>query len=143
MIPILGKKCLLDTNVLVAYFNSGSLYHARACKLLEKVSKGEILGYISSQNILELASVLKSTYHVPNPSIAANVSILSHELTVVYPNLGTIEMFVSFLKEKDLHAMDLFLLATAKANGMDYFVTEDRHFKLVTEIKVYNPFLTA
>lgn len=140
MIPTSGTKCLLDTNILVAYFNAGSTKHSQARGFLEKVSKGDILGFISSQNILELSSVLRNTYHVSSTLIADNIRDLSHELSVVYPNTKTIEIFTSYLREKNMHAMDLFLLATAKAHDLDYLVTEDKHFKLVTEIKIYNPF---
>lgn len=143
MIPTSGTKCLLDTNILIAYFNAGSPKHSRAREFLERISGGDVLGFISSQNILELSSVLANTYHVPSLSIANNISDLARELSVIYPNPKTIEIFTTYLRSKNMHAMDLFLLATAKAHELDYFVTEDKHFKSVTEIKVYNPFLTG
>ena len=141
MIPTSGAKCLLDTNVLVAYLNADSPQHTLASLLLKRISDGDLKGYISSQNVLELSSVLQNTYHVSGESISKDINKIVSELTVIYPDPETINIFSGFVKSKKMHVMDLFLLATTKAHKIDYLVSEDKHFKDIKEIRVYNPFI--
>lgn len=142
MIPTSGARCLLDTNILVAYLNVGSPKHSLVQMLFKRIADGELTAYISSQNVLELSSVLQNTYHVDGVSISKDIESLVSELTVIYPDIETINIFSNYLKTKKLHVMDLFLIATSKAHKVDFLISEDKHLKGTTEIKVYNPFLT-
>ncbi|MCL4390112.1 type II toxin-antitoxin system VapC family toxin [Patescibacteria group bacterium] len=130
----------MDTNILVAYLNAQSQKHSLVRPLFERISDGELSGFISSQNILELSSVLQNTYHVDGTSISVGIEKLISELTVIYPNQETINIFSKYLKSSKLHVMDLFLMATAQAHTMDFLVSEDKHFSASKEVKIYNPF---
>lgn len=145
MTSLSKKRCLLDTNVLVALVNRDHKNHLRALKLFDRLFQKEFTGVISSQNLLELASVLVHGYKQGREVVKKDISRFASDslIEVVYPDFHTLEKFFSLMgEETGLHLTDLYLLATAIAFQIEVLVTGDTDFAKIKfrQIQVYNPF---
>ena len=140
-----GKKCLLDTNVLVALINKEHKEHQKAVNLFEKLTAHEFQAFISSQNLFELVAVLVHGYKILRNEAARSVELLSSDelLEIVYPDYKTVEKFFTLVKnENNIHVADLFLIATAISFRIEIIISGDRELKNLRtkEIKIFNPF---
>lgn len=138
------KRCLLDTNILVAYINRSHVHHEQAVKIIDRLVSGDFYGVISSQNILELSAVLIHGLRQSREEVANDIQYLSADnlLEIIYPQPQVLAKFFSLLKKiATLHVTDVFLLATAIVYEVDVIVTGDGEFiKAVRdEIDAYNP----
>lgn len=142
MKKISNTACLLDSNFLVALVTSESREHNLAVSALEELKNSKNKIFISSQNFLELSSVLKNHLKIDSNIVAEQVEFFLNDpyLQIIYPNSRSLQMFVSFLKEGSAHTVDLFLAATALSNGIKTIITFDSDFKKIKGIKVVNPF---
>ena len=143
MKKLLKKRCLLDTNILVAFLNRKHPYHSQVREIFEKLNGGEFKGVVSSQNLLELGAVLVHAFKISRQQAAKDLSLFFSDplLEVIYPTPGVLERFFKLMKKsKGLHVVDIFLLATALVNGVEVLITGDKEFLKIKEIEVYNPF---
>ncbi|MGB9883675.1 MAG: type II toxin-antitoxin system VapC family toxin [Microgenomates group bacterium] len=138
------KRCLLDTNILVAFLNRKHRYHSQTRKIFEKLANKEFEGVISSQNLLELAAVLVHGFRLPKKEVAKDLCLFASDpiFEIIYPNREVLERFFKLMKKENrLHIVDLFLLATALEHRIEVLVTADTGFLKSKEIEVYNPFV--
>lgn len=145
MTDLSGKRCLLDTNLLVAFINRNHIHHSVAKIIYEKIINGEFRAVISVQNLLELSAVLVHGFGKSRKEVASDISKLASDslLEVVYPDFrALIEFFSLMKKETILHVTDLFLLATAFVYNIEVIITGDKAFRKIElkEIEIFNPF---
>jgi predicted nucleic acid-binding protein len=135
---------LLDTNILVAFFDTASSKNKIAKELLTKVEEGSFKVVISSQNVLELSAVLIAGYKGNREEVAADLEQLRDffgESAIIYPKTESLNQYLTLLKKNyPIHMTDLFLISTMLSSNIDSIITNDLAFESVPEIKVYNPF---
>ena len=98
---------------------------------------------VSSQNLLELGAVLVHAFKISRQQAAKDLSLFFSDplLEVIYPTPEVLERFFKLMKKaKELHIVDLFLLATALTHKVEILISADREFLKIKEIEVYNPF---
>lgn len=142
MKKISNTACLLDSNFLVALVTSESKEHKLALTVLEELKNSKNKIFISSQNLLELSSVLRNHLKIDFNIVAEQVEYFQNdpELQVIYPSSQSLQTFVSFLRKGSTHTVDLFLAATALSNGVSTIITADSDFEKIKGIKALNPF---
>lgn len=142
MTNLSGKTWLVDSMVLVAFVNKEHVNHAKALKLFELISFGEVKVVISSQNILEYSTVLIKGYKLPAKEVVKSVKALFSDsnFSLIYPNSIALEDYATRLSDTVLHPTDFFLMTTMLANGIDSIITDDRDFPKIKELTVFNPF---
>ncbi len=143
MTTSLSGTWLLDTNILVAFFDASSAHHEAAKTLLSDLNEGKFQGVIASQNILELSAVLIGGYRTTKQKVASDIQTLISfsNISTIYPITATVTQYLKLLKkEQGVHAADLFLSATMISNGITSIVTNDRDFEKISELTFYNPF---
>lgn len=138
-----NTRCLLDSNILVAYTVKESSNHRKALNFFQTVIDGKLKAFISTQNLLELSAVLTRAYKLTNKQASFDIEkfISDPLIEIVYPNSQVMGKFNQLLKEKfKVHVTDLFLVATALSYNIGTIITDDRDFTKIKGIKAYNPF---
>lgn len=145
MINLSGKKCLVDTNVLVALLNDKHQNHKQAVSFFEKIKENGAQIVISIQNLFELTAVLVHGYGLNRKEVAKDINIISRDplLQVIYPDFRVMDKFIQLIKNGNkLHVADLYLLATLEVFEIQVLVTGDKAFARIknSSVSVYNPF---
>lgn len=147
MTKLSGKRCLVDTNILVALVDGDHKNHQASVEFFDRLESGEFEAVISTQNVLELTSVLIRGLKHKTTEVAKDVEALTQDkiFEVIHPEETSLTIFFELLKKEKMHVVDLFLVATAIAAGVEVIISEDKDFgKLKTKkIGVYNPFIKA
>jgi len=139
MTNLSGKRCLIDTNLLISYINKSHPFHQKAKQIFLQIINGDFQAVLSSQNILELAAVLVHAFKISKKEAAADIEAIvnSHLFDVIYPPANVLNKFLYLMKkETPLHVVDLFLIATALENQVEVIITTDKKFKEVKDIEV-------
>lgn len=142
MINLSGKKCLIDTNILVAYINQSHPFHLIAKKLFKRILQKEFKPVLSSQNLLELTAVLIHAFKISQQEAVKDVELFANNpfFEIIYPNFDVLNKFFILMKKKpSIHAVDIFLIATALENGVEIIITADKQFMKVKEITTVLP----
>lgn len=137
MTSLTGKKCLIDTNILVAYINQSHPFHLNAKKLFKRILEKEFRPVLSSQNLLELMAVLIHAFKISKQEAVEDVELFANDslFEIIYPNLDVLNKFFDLMKGKtSLHTVDKFLIATALGNGVRIIITTDKQFVKVKEM---------
>lgn len=139
------KKCLVDTNILVALLNSEHENHSQAVNFFEKIKKGEYLPFLSIQNLFELSAVLIHGYKRGRKETADIIQTISGDplFQIIYPDFRVVGKFIINLeKENRLHVADEYLLATMEVFEIPLLISGDRELAKVknSSVAVYNPF---
>lgn len=138
MTNLVGKKCLIDTNILVAYINQDHPFHLHAKKLFQRIAEREFQPVLSSQNLLELTAVLVHAFKIPQEKAVSDVELFTNDplFEIIYPNNNILNKFFTLMKGRlSIHTVDAFLIATALGNGVKIIITADKQFTKVKEIK--------
>lgn len=139
-----NTKCLFDTNILVYSTIKSSPKYEKAKQLFLDLADKKLQAAISTQNLLEFGTVMIKAYNLPKKSVAEDIKSFFSDglLEIIYPQAESIQLFTKFIKlGYNVHPSDLFLVATALIYGISVFITDDRDFTKIKEIKVYNPFV--
>jgi len=137
MINLSEKRCLIDTNILVAYINQSHPLHLKAKKLFQRILKKEFKPVLSSQNLLELTAVLVEAFKVSKQQAVKDVELFANDplFEIIYPKSNVLNNFFSLMEKGiSLHPVDVFLLATAMENGVEIIITNDKKWKKIKEI---------
>jgi len=137
MINLSEKRCLIDTNILVAYINQSHPLHLKAKKLFQRILKKEFKPVLSSQNLLELTAVLVEVFKISKKQAAKDVELFATDplFEIIYPNHNVLNNFFSLMEKGiSLHTVDAFLLATAMENRVEIIITTDKEWKKIKEI---------
>jgi len=138
MINLSEKRCLIDTNILVAYINQSHPLHLNAKKLFQRILKKEFKPVLSSQNLLELTAVLVEAFKISKQKAVKDVELFANDplFEIIYPNQNVLNNFFSLMEKGiSLHTVDAFLLATAIKNRIEIIITTDKKWKKINEIK--------
>ena len=131
------KRCLIDTNILVAYINQSHPLHLKAKKLFQRILKKELKPVLSSQNLLELTAVLVEAFKISKQQAVKDVELFANDplFEIIYPNHNVLNNFFSLMEKGiSLHTVDAFLLATAMENRVEIIITTDKEWKKIKEI---------
>jgi len=131
------KRCLIDTNILVAYINQSHPLHLKAKKLFQRILKKELKPVLSSQNLLELTAVLVEAFKISKQQAVKDVELFANDplFEIIYPNHNVLNNFFSLMEKGiSLHTVDAFLLATAMENRVEIIITNDKKWKKIKEI---------
>lgn len=141
---ILQNNILIDTNILIYSINADSPKHIQAQKFLKE--NIAILN-ISHQNILEAIRVL-THQKFPKPmkinDALSSIKVIYEALQIILPNQSTFYFTMELIKTYKItgnRIFDAYLAATALSNGLNTIATDnEKDFKGIEEIKIYNPF---
>lgn len=142
MKAIYGKKCLVDTNILLFARDKASPYHTKAANIFQMITEGKFEAYVSYQNLLEYSAVMTRLYKVSQKETASDIEMLLSypNIKVIYPTLAASTVFLKLLKEeKGVYIFDLYLAATAISIGIKVIISDDRDFRKIKEVALFNP----
>lgn len=90
MTNLSGKRCLIDTNILVAYINRSHPFHWYAKKIFQRIFKKEFNPVLSTQNLLELTTVLIQAFKIPQEKAIDDVRLFVKDplFEIIYPNVN-------------------------------------------------------
>ena len=146
MKTIYGKKCLFDTNILIAGRIENHSFHTQAKEIFSDLRENRFTAFISVQNIMEYSSVLMKGYGLSHREMRKNITdlILLPGIGVIYPSPMSTDLYLEMIEKYSMmFVYDLYLLATAISNGVEVIISADRDFSKVKEIEFYNPFRSS
>lgn len=138
-------KYLIDTNILVYSLDKKSPFYERASRILIECIKGERLGVIAQQNIVECTNVLFKESKKQRTEILLDLYTIAtnFNLEVINPFETTLFTFLKLLeglKKRRRELFDVFLAATMFDNGIATIITiNEKDFEDIKGIFVYNP----
>ncbi len=143
---------LFDTNILVYSQDKDDRRYKISLSWMKKAEKKEVAGIISSQNIVESASVLFNLSRISKTYsdiiIREKISNIlmgfqSGLFNIIYPNHDTIIIFNKLIKQYDLtprKIYDTFLVATMLSNNIREILTfNTADFEKYREIRAIKP----
>jgi predicted nucleic acid-binding protein len=140
-----ASPVLIDTNILVYAFDSGSgRKHAVSKGLIAQSWQGTERFAVSTQNLAEFSVVVREKVETPVPSDDVRQFLLlvmqSKGWKVLDYKAKTIIRAHEIHDEYDLHFWDALLAATMEEHTIRTIITEDTHFAGVPWISMQNPF---
>jgi predicted nucleic acid-binding protein len=140
---------LIDTNILVYAYNEDVEFHEEALKILENALNKNINAAIADKSLFEFFAIITDKKRVESPitvdeAIEIIDFLVDSNIKIIYSSpfsfLKTLELTKKYqMKKQDI--FDINLVALMIQNKIDTIITaDDKHFKDVKEIKVFNPF---
>lgn len=125
----------LDTAPIIYYVEEQQHYFPRSFAFFERIARGELRGY---------SSVLTLTETLTHPRRMGNEATIRAYQTLLLDseNLSLLDVNAAIADTADLRARhnlrtpDAIQIATALAAGCEVFLTNDREFRRVTELRV-------
>ena len=141
------ERAIIDTNVLVYAADARAPQHAAAEALRDAAARGEFMGYLTTQVVLEFVSVVTSPKHVASPRSVAEAWAEVRRLTTAFPVLTleddairTVAQLSEDLGVKGADIFDLAIAATALRSGINITYTFDaRLFSRVPGLEAREP----
>ena len=144
------QSVLIDTNILVYAANTASSLHERAKHLREKAKSGELMAYVSLQNLYEFYAIITDFRRVENP-LSPEVA---QEEVIKYLEaefIGKIQMTEATLRRAlklsakykimGQNFYDLLLVSTMiEQNVKTIYTVNVQDFQFIKEITTINPF---
>lgn len=143
MKDIYGKKCLLDTNIILAARIRTDPHHIIATKIFEDIEKNIFAPFLSIQNVLEFSAVLTRVYKLSSREAARDIELIFSlpRIQVLYPTVTSRNIFIQLLSSyPNIYVFDLYLAATAISFGIDIILSNGNDFAGIKEIEFHNPF---
>jgi predicted nucleic acid-binding protein len=128
---VVGKKILIDTNIIIYLTDEIQPYARIAQSLFEMIEAGNAEAVIS---ILSIGEVMQGPIRNKRPDLAAEV----RDYLFNFPNSHCQEItqgVLAFVANDNriawssLRAMDSLIIASGLANNVDTFISNDSHFK--------------
>ena len=128
---ILGKKVLIDTNVIIYLTDKVAPYHVLSRRLFEMIENGDVTAVIS---IISVGEVMQGPLRKGFDQAAAEVK----DYLLNFPNLFCEELTSSILDiiGKDervnwskLRTIDSMIIASALKNNVVKIISNDNHFR--------------
>ena len=140
------SNCLIDTNVLVyAYNNSDAEKNQKAKELIKKCWQGQIVLFLSVQNLSEFYSVMTGKIKTPlsgqeiKDRIEAILNFSGWKVFGITKN--TIPLALSMCIDYSVPYWDALIMAVMKEQGIVHIYTENiKDFNKVPGIIPINPF---
>jgi predicted nucleic acid-binding protein len=128
---VAGRKVLIDSNIIIYLTDSVNPYQKLAKLLFQMVEAGDAAAVIS---ILSVGEVMQGPINQNQQALALEIK----DYLVNFPNcrcqeitLGVLERVGSdkTIEWKGLRTVDSLIIASGLVNGVDLFVSNDRHFR--------------
>jgi len=128
---VAGRKLCIDSNIIIYLTDSVHPYQTLAKLLFQMVEAGNAAAVIS---ILSVAEVMQGPINQNQPALALEV----RDYLVNFPNCRCQEITLGVLERvgrdgtiewKGLRTVDSLIVACGLVNGVDLFVSNDRHFR--------------
>ena len=128
---VVGHKILIDSNVIIYLTNSIQPYAFLAKALFETIEAGDAEAVIS---ILSVSEVMQGPVKKSDNTMAMEVK----DYLVNFPNCHCQEITMNVLEIvgnderidwSGLRTVDSLIIASGLVNGVDLFISNDRHFK--------------
>ena len=124
----------MDTNVLVRYTVEDDLQKSKEVKsFFESVSRGEIILYLSSVVLLEMAFVLKSVYKKDTDLIVKVVRKLAKTRGVVIVDKTNLKLALEYLDKYRVKFSDC-LIVSSIPKGVRVFSYDDDFRKMKLDL---------
>ncbi len=137
-------ELFFDTNILCYAYDSTEPSKRKACEeLVEQVFKGEVLGVISNQVLVELFNAYTRKLGVPQDKAIVIVKSLtvSENWRKIDYNHNTVDRALGRSEAFGAPFLDVLISETMKENGITEIITEnERDFSRIPGIIVRNPF---
>lgn len=121
------KKCLLDTNIVILYLSGAG----DVSPYVENTKYYSFLSTITIAELLSKPSLTKSEQNLIQ-GLVSKFDVLDFDTTIAYATANLKR------KYKSLKTPDAILAATAQVHALT-FVTKDKGFNKIKEIKVVEP----
>ena len=127
---IVGRKVLIDSNIIIYLTESVDPYQTLAKLLFQMVEAGDAEAVIS---ILSVGEVMQGPINHNQHGLALEVK----DYLVHFPNSICQEITLDVLDKvggdrtidwKKLRTVDSLIIASGLVNGVDHFISNDRHF---------------
>lgn len=141
MIDISKKSLLVDTNIIVYYFDRNSPFHLLSYEFFKWGLENEVSLVVAQQNCIEFVRTLSVDYKVSTPNAISEINsfIKKGVFKVITPLPTTFDLYCSLIKQGNRGFFDLYFAATAIDNGIDTIVTNDpKGFKGIKKLEVYS-----
>lgn len=128
---ILGKKVLIDTNIIIYLTDKVAPYDVLSHRIFEMIENGDATAVIS---IISVGEVIQGPLKRGFDQISEEVK----DYLLNFPNLDCEELTLSILEivGKDqriswskLRTVDSLIIASALKNNVDKIISNDNHFK--------------
>jgi predicted nucleic acid-binding protein len=128
---IAGRKVLIDSNVIIYLSDAVNPYQSLAKLLFQMVEAGDTEAVIS---ILSVGEVMQGSINQNQRALALEVK----DYLVNFPNCRCQEITLGVLERvgsdrtigwKGLRTVDSLIIASGLVNGVDLFVSNNRHFR--------------
>ncbi len=126
-----GQKILIDSNIIIYLTDSINPYQDPARLLFQMVEAGDVVAVVS---ILSVAEVMQGPIKRHQHAVALEVK----DYLMNFPNCHCQEITRDVLdlignddriQWKGLRIVDSLIIASGLVNGVDLFVSNDRHFR--------------
>jgi len=127
---VAGRRVLIDSNIIIYLTDSVNPYQTLAKLLFQLVEAGDAEAVIS---ILSVGEVMQGPLNQHQHGLALEVK----DYLVNFPNCRCQEITLDVLDKvgndrtiewKGLRIVDSLIIASGLVNGVDFFVSNDRHF---------------
>ncbi len=127
---VAGRRVLIDSNIIIYLTDSVNPYQTLAKLLFQLVEAGDAEAVIS---ILSVGEVMQGPINQNQHGLALEVK----DYLVNFPNCRCQEITLDVLDKvgndrtiewKGLRIVDSLILASGLVNGVDHFISNDRHF---------------
>ena len=128
---VAGQKILIDSNIIIYLTDSINPYQDPARLLFQMVEAGDVVAVVS---ILSVAEVMQGPIKRHQHAVALEVK----DYLMNFPNCHCQEITRDVLdlignddriQWKGLRIVDSLIIASGLVNGVDLFVSNDRHFR--------------
>ena len=139
----IGKKYLLDTNILVYSQDKKSSKNKRALEIIDELELNTENIFLTVNNLLEYSAVLTRFYKIPKKKISEDIRLFTEHpiFRIIYPSEAVTQKFINLMENNPkLYVYDLYLAAYMLVYGIETIITDDKDFEEIKGIEVINPF---
>ena len=143
------KSYLIDSNVLIYALNKDSPYHDPSIFIIDKVLKGQIIGYITTQNLFETFAILTDKRRITNPLTPSDAySLIASRYLSGYFKLiqalpNTYQTLFELCQKFNIIAQNIYdvtIVAVMKDHNLSDIITYDKqNFQQFNFIKPFAP----
>lgn len=132
----MGKRRLVDTNLIVRHLVQDHAQHAKAAgRLFDACDRGDIVILVLPAVLAECVFVLESFYERPRGDIASALGKLISSPGIEIEDLATHAEALNRYGRTKVHFVDCLIGATAAAEGLPV-ASFDRDFRKFTDVRV-------
>ncbi len=129
------KSCLIDSNILVYALDNTHCHYGLSISIIDKIINGEIIAYITAQNLFETFAIITSNRFVSKPLNVQDAYALifsryiSDYFNLIYDKPLTWQTAFDIAQKANIVAQgihDIHLVATMLDNGLNNIITYNK-----------------